>query len=309
MVVRNLRPAASALANAMKDHRSGKNVSQQRLAATVGVTKDSISNWENGVVIPNQDSLHRFCEALVLNKDDRDHLIELRNTAIKERDSPLQTPNLSASGGAETGEQGLLQSGDAPGPKPSVISPARPARSLRLPGRRGPLAFPPVLGAALFFLLCAVAVFVGRQGSLWPSQGPSTLPTPVTPHAWAGWVKRVASARHCALEGCAVYSIQIDQPFQWDPTAVARGEPGVYLLVPDQGSQPTCQTHAALGVTLRILACHSHRSTQVHEYSLLKVLISRRQTDSQRTDEIAWAQVDYYGDGRWTAQTGRTPAQ
>ncbi len=52
--MRNTRPAASALAHAMRDHRSRENVSQQRLAATMEATKDSISNWENGVVIPNQ---------------------------------------------------------------------------------------------------------------------------------------------------------------------------------------------------------------------------------------------------------------
>lgn len=53
----------------IKDLRLGKNMKQSELAAAVGVSVATISNWERGVYEPDQNSLMRLSEMFSVSVD------------------------------------------------------------------------------------------------------------------------------------------------------------------------------------------------------------------------------------------------
>jgi len=68
------------LSTRIREIRIAKRISQVELARTLGVTKQSISNWENDNIQPSVDMLARLADALsvsadyLLGRDDKRHL-------------------------------------------------------------------------------------------------------------------------------------------------------------------------------------------------------------------------------------------
>ena len=64
----------------IKELRTARNLSQVQMAKLLGVTKQSVSNWENNNILPSIDMLIRIsdffsvsCDFL-LEKDDRNYI-------------------------------------------------------------------------------------------------------------------------------------------------------------------------------------------------------------------------------------------
>lgn len=68
------------LSTRIREIRTAKRISQVELAKTLGVTKQSVSNWENDNIQPSVDMLARIADALsvsadyLLGRDDKRHL-------------------------------------------------------------------------------------------------------------------------------------------------------------------------------------------------------------------------------------------
>lgn len=53
----------------IKEMRLARNMSQVELARLLGVTKQSVSNWENGNIQPSIDMLEKLARALSVSSD------------------------------------------------------------------------------------------------------------------------------------------------------------------------------------------------------------------------------------------------
>ncbi len=68
------------LSTRIREIRTAKRISQVELAKALGVTKQSVSNWENDNIQPSVDMLARIADALsvsadyLLGRDDKRHL-------------------------------------------------------------------------------------------------------------------------------------------------------------------------------------------------------------------------------------------
>ena len=68
--------------------RTAKNLSQVQLAARLGVTKQSVSNWENNNILPSVDMLKKIALFFSCSTD---YLLELDSVRIF-----IETTNLSS---------------------------------------------------------------------------------------------------------------------------------------------------------------------------------------------------------------------
>ena len=68
--------------------RTAKNLSQVQLAARLGVTKQSVSNWENNNILPSVDMLKKIALFFSCSTD---YLLELDSGRIF-----IETTNLSS---------------------------------------------------------------------------------------------------------------------------------------------------------------------------------------------------------------------
>ena len=57
------------LSSRMREIRIAKKISQVELAKTIGVTKQSVSNWENDNIQPSIEMLCRIADALSVTAD------------------------------------------------------------------------------------------------------------------------------------------------------------------------------------------------------------------------------------------------
>lgn len=57
------------LGERIKEIRTAKNISQVQLAAALGVSKQSISNWENENIQPSVDMLVKLADTLCVSTD------------------------------------------------------------------------------------------------------------------------------------------------------------------------------------------------------------------------------------------------
>ena len=54
----------------IKEHRLGKNMTQEELGNLVFVSKQAVSKWENGRTLPDVEMIRRLCNILEISKDE-----------------------------------------------------------------------------------------------------------------------------------------------------------------------------------------------------------------------------------------------
>ena len=66
----------------LKKLRKDMNLSQEDLADKLGVSRQSISKWESGVVYPEMDKMVQLCKIFNLSMDDllNNDVAEVKNT-------------------------------------------------------------------------------------------------------------------------------------------------------------------------------------------------------------------------------------
>ena len=76
------------LGEQIKTLRTARNLSQVQLAMRLGVTKQSVSNWENNNILPSVDMLKKIAQFFSCSTD---YLLELDSGRIF-----IETTNLSS---------------------------------------------------------------------------------------------------------------------------------------------------------------------------------------------------------------------
>lgn len=71
--------------------RKKKNISQEQLAREIGVTRQTVSNWELNTTIPNIDDLKKISEALNISYD---KLLNSNSSKNEEKNEKLKTSKL-----------------------------------------------------------------------------------------------------------------------------------------------------------------------------------------------------------------------
>lgn len=71
--------------------RKKKNISQEQLAQKVGVTRQTVSNWELNITIPNIDDLKKISDALNISYD---KLLNANSNKNEEKSGNIKTSKL-----------------------------------------------------------------------------------------------------------------------------------------------------------------------------------------------------------------------
>lgn len=71
--------------------RKSKNISQEQLAKEIGVSRQTVSNWELNITIPNIDDLKKISEALHVSYD---KLLNSNSGKLEEKNGHIKTSKL-----------------------------------------------------------------------------------------------------------------------------------------------------------------------------------------------------------------------
>ena len=74
-------------------HRTRKALSQTQLSEALGVSRQSISKWENNSAVPELDKLVKMCEIFEISLDEL--VFDRTPTPQKEQPDPVNIPAIS----------------------------------------------------------------------------------------------------------------------------------------------------------------------------------------------------------------------